>query len=182
MEVTPERVRVRIRRMAVALLAFGGLASTVALVWLCIRLPGAVTEPLGWMVACSTAAFISGCLTVLLVRRFISRRFGLVIDRHGVIDQMSYLGVGKIRWADIKRMRLVSILGIKFVVIRVYDPGRYIKRGNVLQRCLKSMSGMAMGRPIPFTLMLFDAPAGPIMEAIKQFFDQARGRRVSPPA
>jgi hypothetical protein len=182
MEVTPERVRIRMNRTAVALLAIAGFICTGGAVWVCTWLPVMFAEPLGWMIACSTAAGISGFVTVLLARRFFSRRVGLVIDRHGVIDQISYLGVGKIRWADIKRLRLVSIIGVKFVVIRVYDPVRYIKRGNILQRCLKSMTGVAIGYPVTLTMPLFDAPASEIMSAINQFFDQARGRRVSPPA
>lgn len=183
MEITRERARVRIDRTAVALLALAGLACTVGLAWACTRLlPVASTGALGWMIAGWLVAGVSGFTTVLLVRRLFSRRVGLVIDRHGIVDQLSYLGVGKIRWADIKRMRLVSILGIKFVVVRVYDPHRYIRRGNLLQRWLKSMNGAALGYPVIFTLPMFDAPADRIMPTITHFFDQAMGRRVSPSA
>lgn len=183
MEITHERARVRINRTAVALLALAGLACTVGLAWACTRLlPVTSTGALGWMIAGWLVAGISGFATVLLVRRLFSRRVGLVIDRHGIIDQLSYLGVGKIRWADIKRLRLVSILGIKFVVIRVYDTRRYINRGNFLQRWLKSLNGAALGHPVILTFLLFNAPADQIMPTITHFFDQAMGRRVSPSA
>jgi hypothetical protein len=182
METTPERVRIRLNRTAVALLALAGLAVTAAGAWACAWVPLVFGAPLWLMIVGWFSVSILGLVTVLLVRRFFSRRVGLVIDRHGITDQMSYLGTGKVRWADIKRMRLRSILGIKFVVIHVYDPQRYIKRGNFLQRCLKAMNGVAIGRPVTLTLFLFDAPADQIMSAVSHFFDQATGRRVSPPA
>jgi hypothetical protein len=141
-----------------------------------------LAEPLVWMIACWLAAGISALITVLLVRRFFSRRMGLVIDRHGIIDQMSYLGVGKVRWADIRRIRRVSILGAKFVVIHLYDPGRYIKRGNILQRSLKAMTGVAIRYPVTLALPLFADPADEVMAVINRFFDLATGHRVSPPA
>jgi hypothetical protein len=182
MEVTQERVRVRINRTAVALLSLMGLGCAAGLAWACIRLHVTGAGSFSAMVAGWMAVGISGFVTLLLVRRLFSRRMGLVIDRHGIVDQLSYLGVAKIRWADIKRLRLVSILGIKFVVIRVYDPRRYIIRGNVLQRSLKSMHRAIAGYPVIFTLPMFAAPADDIMSAINHFFDQAMGRRVSPSA
>jgi hypothetical protein len=182
MEVTRERVRVRINRTAVALLSLAGIALSVGLAWACIGLHVTGVGSFGVVAAGYIAVGISGFITLLLVRRLFSRRMGLVIDRHGIVDQLSYLGVGKIRWADIKRLRLVSVLGIKVVVIRVYDPQRYVDRGNVLQRFLKSMYRATMAHPVIFTLPMFAAPAGDIVAAINHFFDQAMGRRVSPSA
>jgi hypothetical protein len=125
-------------------------------------------------------ALVFGVLSLLAIARLFDRRPGLVVDRQGLIDRTTHLGVGRINWTEVRDLRIVKMRMNKFLVIDVHDPDRFLDRGNVLQRLLRAGNLRAQGSPIALSSNLLEIGFDRMTHVVRCFFDQAKDNGKPP--
>jgi len=53
-------------------------------------------------------ALVFGALSGLTIAQLFGRKPGLVVDRQGLIDHTTHLGVGRIDWAEVRGLRTIK--------------------------------------------------------------------------
>ena len=125
-------------------------------------------------------ALVFGALSGLTIAQLFGRKPGLVVDRQGLIDHTTHLGVGRIDWAEVRGLRTVKIRMNKFLVIDVHDPARFVDRGNVAQRILRAGNLRVQGSPVALSSILLEAGFDRMTDVVRRFFDQAKGNGRPP--
>jgi len=105
----------------------------------------------------STVIFIAGLASILffglvaitVLRKLSDKKAGLVIDRHGVMDNSSGVSAGLVLWSYIEEIKIFNVMNQKFMIIIVRNPLDYIDSvSNPLKRKTMEMNYRTYGSPI----------------------------------
>lgn len=114
-----------------------------------------------------------GLCGVLIGRKLLDHRPGLVIDHAGILDNSSGLSAGAIPWLDILGFYEYTIQGQKMVAVKLRDPEKYIARGHSMAQAVRRANYKLCGSPVTFA-------AGGLQiehEALLQVLQDAARRR-----
>jgi hypothetical protein len=75
---------------------------------------------------------------------------GLIIDREGIVPNLSSAPIGRIPWSDITGFRIYELMGTRFVVVDVADHKKYLDQLGRTRSVAKLATDLA-GSPIDFT-------------------------------
>jgi len=75
----------------------------------------------------SSVGFFGLCAIFYVIKLF-DNKLGLIIDKHGIIDNSSGVSFGLIAWQDIQDITLLEIVRQKIILIMVSNPDDYIVR------------------------------------------------------
>ncbi len=131
-----------------------------------------VTAPILPIVVAVGIPFFSLC-TVYLVYRFIKPKPSLRIDKDGIDENASFVGVGKIRWDEIERVVMYSMMGQKMIGIIPKDFEPFLERQSGVKRTLLSMN-KKKEIPISIPQNASDVPLEAVLEFVGQFIDQEK--------
>lgn len=93
--------------------------------------------------------FSAGLGTVYLLIRLMRRRLGLIIDQHGITEEITEFRMGLIEWQDITSIQPVRVALEPFLMIGVHNPEKYIYRAKSnMSRSLMWANQKAYGAPI----------------------------------
>lgn len=147
-------------RTRLVLLIAGSLLMTAMGAWLFMTggPPGRSTRP--WMVhATGAVAFLFfGAAAVYAVAKAFDRKPGLVLGPTGLVDNSSAVAAGFIPWSDVTGVRIFTFGIQKFLVVRVADPEKYIRRGNPFRRALNRVNTWMCGSPITISSIALRIP------------------------
>lgn len=131
-----------------------------------------VTAPILPIVVAVAIPFFSLC-TVYLSYRFVKPKPSLRIDKDGIDENASFVGVGKIRWDEIERIVLYSMMGQKMIGIipKYFKP--FIERQSGVKRALLSMN-KKKEIPISIPQTASDVPLEAVLEFVEQFIDKKK--------
>ncbi len=149
--IKDQRVEILINRQKFILR--GGLFSILALigVWLFLSYAHSQTFMTPWVMQLGAAilTFIFGILATNDLQKGLGNPVGLVITPEGFIDHASNLGIGLIRWKDIKRIWVNEELSEETILIELKKPDSLNKKTvNPLQKNLMNTNIKLHGTPI----------------------------------
>ena len=127
-------------------------------------------------IVCGIGVLFFGAIAIMSVVRLVGSRPGLVIDRQGIVDRSNLTSIGRVDWADIHGLRIVKARWNNGLVVELHDPGRFARRGNVLQRLPRH------GSPSPVVLgsNALAVPFDTMVEMVSRFHDEWKARAKPP--
>ncbi len=131
----------------------GGLFTALALVgvWLFLSYAPVQTFLTPWVVQviAGVLVFVFGILAMNDLQKGMGNPIGLVITPEGMIDHSSNLGVGLIRWKEIRLLRIDTSRSDQHILVDVAKPKELQKKGrNPLQQNLMATNVKLYGTPI----------------------------------
>lgn len=90
-----------------------------------------------------------GGIAILVIRKFLDSRPGLIIDEQGLTDNSGGLSAGQILWQGIADFKVLQIQRQRLILILVKNPQDYIDRqSNAWKRKLMAMNYRQYGTPL----------------------------------
>jgi len=90
-----------------------------------------------------------GLISVLLLRKFLFKKPGLIINSQGIIDKSSGNCAGLIPWRNIEAIKVSQVMNKKFLLIFVNNPQDYINNiSSPIKRRFVRLNYKSMGTPI----------------------------------
>lgn len=99
------------------------------------------------MVGIVAILFFGLCL-IILIKSLLAKKFNLIINDKGIIDNSSYVSVGVIFWSDINSIKRVDVMSTKFLLINVKDPNKYLNKESGIKRKILERTFKTYGTPI----------------------------------
>ena len=91
--------------------------------------------------------FFGGSLFVICSKLF--RKYGLIINSDGIINNTNLAKLGLIEWSDITDIHTFKVSSTRFLIIRVKDPLKYLNRAsNAYSKKILQMNIRQYGSPI----------------------------------
>jgi hypothetical protein len=97
------------------------------------------------------AMMLGGLGAIVMVRKLVDRRPGLVLDAHGLTDNSSAVSAGLIPWRDIAGFEVHRIQGQRLLYVLLHDPDAYIARCGPIKRVLLRANQRIAASPIAIT-------------------------------
>lgn len=97
-----------------------------------------------------SVVFFGACSVYGMIKLF-DKRYGLIIDRNGIIDNTNASSVGLINWADILSIETQQVMSTKFLLIFVTNPDKYLNQTTGLKRKLLQGNMKMYGTPLSIT-------------------------------
>ena len=94
------------------------------------------------------AALLSALCLVLLVREYFIKKFNIIINGEGIIDNSSFASVGMIKWEDIISIKHTTVMSQKLLFVNVKNPKDYINSQNAIKNILLKINLKMYGTPI----------------------------------
>jgi len=82
------------------------------------------------------AMLFFGLCLIILIKSFFTKKFNLIINEKGIIDNSSYVSVGMIFWTDITSIKSINVVSTKFLIINVKDPNKYLNNESGIKKKL----------------------------------------------
>lgn len=90
-----------------------------------------------------------GLVCVVVIRKLVDNRPGLIIHRQGIVDNSSGVSAGLIPWGDIEDIEISQVMNQKFIMIIVNNPEFYLNKvNNPLKKNAIKMNYLSYGSPI----------------------------------
>jgi hypothetical protein len=90
-----------------------------------------------------------GAGVVLLGKKILSPKFGLLINEEGIVDNGTGSSIGLVEWEDIIRLQMIGVSSSKMFLIIVREPKKYINQVNSrLARFFLRLNNRIYGSPI----------------------------------
>jgi len=109
-------------------------------------------------------------------RRLFDPTPGLVLDEEGLIDRSNALGAGRVRWSEIREIRVTQSMGQRFLTVVVDDPRKFIEAAGALRRPAVEANHRLAGSPINITPKTLRLPYEELVAKTSEFY-QRYGRR-----
>lgn len=74
------------------------------------------------------AILFFGLLAIVLVKKLLDNKPGLVINSRGIIDNSSGISVGFIPWTDIQDIQTTQVSGVNFLIVILRNPHDYLDK------------------------------------------------------
>ena len=157
MPATDETV-IELSKTKMTLVALGALAFVAIGIWIMTLDAGDIRTGKSFRLFFNSPAFAYGLgilaivffggAGVFIVRKFLDKRPGLVLNSEGIIDNASVASPGLIPWCEITGFNIFEMSGQKMLIVLVTDPEKYSKRGNFLKRTMNKANANMSGSPI----------------------------------
>lgn len=102
-----------------------------------------VVKPL----AVFTVLFFGSCALVVL-RKALSSKPGLILDRSGFHDNSSGISNQFVPWSDVVSLDVVELNRNRMIRVSVNNPEKYLRLGNYVQRLIRSANHRLYGSPV----------------------------------
>jgi hypothetical protein len=90
-----------------------------------------------------------GIIAIVIVRKFLDKKAGLIISKDGLTDNSSGVSAGFIPWSDIQEITVTQVMNQRFLMIIVSNPQYYLdKVANPIKRSAMKMNYKTYGSPI----------------------------------
>lgn len=137
-----------------ALLLLAAALLLVASVWLATRDAAWLAaqtrfESLGALRGLAGVALLAAvACAVKGARGWADRSPGLVLDAEGLVDMVSSVQAGRIRWAEVTGLAVLKVRNQFTLVLRVADPQRLIAAASPVRRALAEADARLCGSPV----------------------------------
>lgn len=119
------------------------------------------------VVACLGIAFLLVCAVYVAFRLGTAAPM-LVIDDTGLTDNATALGAGLVRWDEISRAEIASVLGQEMLTLHMADTPAFFARMHPLKRLFMRMNAaLTGGAPVNLPLQALDMERGALLAAVR---------------
>ncbi|HYJ33601.1 MAG TPA: STM3941 family protein [Candidatus Binatia bacterium] len=95
---------------------------------------------------------------------------GLILDPEGLVDHSNAVGAGRVRWAEIREIRVTQSVRQRFLTVIVDDPERFLRRGNAMTRKVAAANHRLAGSPINITARTLAIPFDELVTRTSEFY------------
>jgi len=99
------------------------------------------------LVGMLSVVFFGACAIYGMIKIF-DKKYGLIIDREGIIDNTNASSIGLINWADILSIETQNVMSTRFLLIFIKNPENYLNRAKGLKRKLLYANMKMYGTPL----------------------------------
>ena len=92
--------------------------------------------------------FFSFFLFIVFINYIFTKKFSLIINEHGLIDNSSFASVGMIEWKNITSITSTDIMSTKFLIIEVKNYNKYLQNKNTIKSGILKSNLKTYGTPI----------------------------------
>jgi len=154
-----EEIQIRFRKIKIIFTIIGSLLFVLIGVWFLISF----TE---LQISFSLVLIkIAGVVSVLFfgttmfygIKKYFDKKPGLIINKHGIIDNSNGTSVGLIEWNDITKIRIIEIMRTKSILLDTDKPEKYIAKAKPFQAKIMRANMKIYGTPLsiaPQTLQM----------------------------
>jgi len=94
-----------------------------------------------------SVVFFGACAIYGMIKIF-DKKYGLIIDREGIIDNTNASSIGLINWADILSIKTQNVMSTRFLLIFIKNPENYLNRAKGFKRKLLYANMKMYGTPL----------------------------------
>lgn len=76
------------------------------------------------------AALVGLILSILIIKKWLSKKTGLILDKSGITDISNASYTGLIEWSDITRVEGKKVGPIKLIILHTGNPEKYINKAK----------------------------------------------------
>ena len=109
-------------------------------------------------------------ILVLLVKKALDKKPGLILDQQGFIDYSSALSGERVSWRDVTNIGEYKIQGQRFIVIYLTDPDGFLNGFSGLQKMTMKTNEKMTGSPLNIGTTTLKMPFDELMQ---QFYAYA---------
>lgn len=96
-----------------------------------------------------TSVIFFGAIAIIIIRKMMDKRPGLIINKEGIIDNSSGVSAGLIPWNDIENITVTKVMSQRFLMIHVRNPQDYLSKvTNPIKRNTMALNYKSYGSPI----------------------------------
>jgi hypothetical protein len=99
------------------------------------------------LVGILSIVFFGACAIYGMIKLF-DKKYGLIINNEGIIDNTNASSIGLINWADILSVETRNVMSTRFLLIFIKNPGDYLNRTKGLKRKLLYANMRMYGTPL----------------------------------
>jgi len=99
------------------------------------------------LVGMLSVVFFGACAIYGMIKIF-DKKYGLIINREGIIDNTNASSIGLINWADILSIKTQNVMSTRFLLIFIKNPENYLNRAKGLKRKLLYANMKMYGTPL----------------------------------
>jgi ABC-type cobalamin transport system permease subunit len=99
------------------------------------------------LVGMLSVVFFGACIIYGMIKLF-DKKYGLIIDKEGIIDNTNASSIGLIYWADILSIETQNVMSTRFLLIFIKNPENYLNRAKGLKRKLLYANMKMYGTPL----------------------------------
>jgi hypothetical protein len=174
-----QRIEIPLSKAKLAVMLLGALAFVAIGFWFLLVPPDIDNSYWGNPTRIAIAGYASiiffGLCGVVIIRKLLDTKPGLVIDDRGIIDNSSGLSAGYILWSDVENISVVEIQKQRLLMLEVKNPQDYISRqGNLLKRKGMEINDKMFGTPLSITASGLKMSFEDLSTLVKQKFQESR--------
>jgi hypothetical protein len=94
-----------------------------------------------------SVVFFGACAIYGVIKIF-DKKYGLIINKDGIIDNTNALSIGLINWADILSIETKNVMSNRFLLLFIKNPENYLNRAKGLKRKLLYANMKMYGTPL----------------------------------
>jgi hypothetical protein len=133
-------------------------------------------SPIFVRIVCGAGVLFFAAAAIMSVVRLFDSRPGLVIDRQGIDDRTNFSAIGRVDWSDIRGLRTTKARWNSGLVVELHDPARFARRGNIVQRLLRT----GAVSPVVLGSNALDVPFDTMAEIVRRFHDDWKAQAKPP--
>lgn len=165
----PERITIRFSKVKWIAIAVLTCAVAAGCAFMATHPDGSSRHsPLYVQTVSIAVMLICGAVAVVAVVRLLDRKPGLVIDRQGFDDRSHFDSVGRVDWADVRELRVMTVGRKRMLAVDVHDRGRFARRGNLLRRFMRMAP---IGGPVVLGSGGLDVDFDTLVQIVRRFHD-----------
>lgn len=151
-----QRIEIALSKKKIFLMLIGALAFVANGLWFVIAPPTILNSYLGNPTKIAIAGYTSivffGLCAIVLVKKLLDNKPGLIINQTGLTDNSSGVSAGQILWSDIKDISVIEIHRQKLIMLQVKNPQDYIeKQTSDFKRKMMQLNYKMYGTPFSIT-------------------------------
>lgn len=171
-EIALNKSKILLLLVASVLISGGGI-------WFMIGEPGFQLTffgfPIHILMLGSIILLFFGSCSILLFRKYMDTKPGLIINEQGLIDNSSAVSAGFIPWDDIESIQMLTLNRQDFIQIKVSNPQDYIdQQKSSFKRKLMQLNQSTYGSPINITANTLKISSEELFAIIKEHLEQQK--------
>ncbi len=116
--------------------------------------------------------FFGFILITLIQKKIFDKNIGIEINTEGIIDNSSFVSIGLIKWEDIVSIEKSNVMLTNFLLIKVKNPERYIKKAKGIKSKLLRGNYNSYGTPISISSNFIDCSFSHLEDVLLSSFEK----------
>ncbi|MCZ4279946.1 hypothetical protein O4H49_04095 [Kiloniella laminariae] len=108
-----------------------------------------------------------------------SKAPGLRLTKDGFFDNSSAIPAGLVLWSDVRELHQAEMKNQTMITVLLKDPGKYIRRGNILRQTINAANNFLSGSPVNIMMVGLKTSNDELMEIFTDYFNAYQTTRIA---